>query len=77
VHRGTEPVKVEQRFGREDSGYADLVIHGRHRRPPRFAGKATVIPPCSGRAGGTPLGTGDTARCPRSGWPHPGEIAGG
>jgi hypothetical protein len=44
VHRGTEPVEVEQRFGREDSGYADFVIHGRHRRPPRFAGKATVIP---------------------------------
>jgi hypothetical protein len=39
VHGCNEPVEVEQRFGREDSGYADLVIHGRHRRPPRFAGK--------------------------------------
>jgi hypothetical protein len=35
LHRGAEPVEVKQSLGREDAGYADLVVGRWHHGPQR------------------------------------------
>jgi hypothetical protein len=67
VHGCVQPVEVEQSLGGEDSRYADLVVHGRHRRPPKVLWNATVNSPCPGQAVGAPLRTGDTEASPGAG----------
>jgi hypothetical protein len=37
LHRGAEPLEVEQGFGREDPDYADLVVRRWQRSPQQVA----------------------------------------
>ena len=44
LHRGVEPIEVQQRFGREDADDSDLIV-GRRQRGPQLLRRAMANTP--------------------------------
>jgi hypothetical protein len=59
LHRGVEPLEVQQGFGREDPDYADLVV-GRQRSPQLSRWARAKSPRSRVRARGAPCTTGES-----------------
>jgi hypothetical protein len=66
LHRGGEPVEVEQRLGRENTRHPDLVVSRWHRSPLHVGITAAKTPQSRFIACRAPLMTGEIR--------HPGEI---
>ena len=59
LHRGVEPLEVQQGFGREDPDYADLVV-GRQRSPQLSRWARAKSPRSRVRTRGAPCTTGES-----------------
>jgi hypothetical protein len=55
----SEPLKVKESLGREHPSYADLVVAGHHREPPRVSERPWHFSRCSCPAARAPFRAGD------------------